>query len=246
MVNTKLILIEGLPGSGKTTTGRNLAGEIAQAGYDCQEFFEWSQPHPIDIGDFATLPEFIASAAAREVDLLRQWRAFALLQRAQDTVTVMESRFWQTTAMPMLLGGNPAEDVVQYNQRVIAAIQDLQPVLIYFTTRNVKAALERTIRIKNDEWRREGREESWAERIYKILKPQKWFANRNPQDLGEMSGFFEEWSALADQLYAGTPFPKIKICDPSLDWGQAMREMRVFLDLPFANPNTLRTAGAHK
>jgi thymidylate kinase len=239
MLNTKLILIEGLPGSGKTTTGRKLAGEIRNAGYACQEFWEWSQPHPIDIGGFEDLAASIAAAPDREQDLLQQWRSLALSQRDQDTVTVMESRFWQTTAMMMYAGGSKAERVIQYNQGVITAIQDLRPALVYFTTRDIQTALERTIRIKNEEWRREGREESWDKRIFEILRTQKWFAHRDLHDLSAMGGFFVEWSALAEQLFAGTPFAKIKICDPFLDWGQAMQEMRVFLDLPSAHANTL-------
>jgi thymidylate kinase len=233
-LNTKLILLEGLPGSGKTTTARNLAAELNRAGTACQVFWEWSDPHPIDIGDFDHVGEYIATISAREQDLIRQWRKFALHQRDQETVTVMESRFWQTTAMLMVAGGCPAEDVIQHNQGVIAAIRDLQPVLIYFTTGDVRAAMERTIRIKNDEWQGEGREISWAEQIYKFLKPQQWFANRNPHDLHDMIPFFEEWSVLAERLFAGTPFPKIKIRDPYLDWDQTMREIRAFLELPQA------------
>lgn len=233
-MNTKLILLEGLPGSGKTTTARNLAAEIIKAGSACQVFWEWSDPHPIDIGDFDQLGESIAVVSAREQDLIRQWRNFALLQRDHELVTVMESRFWQTTAMLMVAGGRQAEDVIQYNQGVIAAIRDLQPVLIYFTTSDVRAAMERTIRIKNGEWQQDGREISWAEQIFEFLKPQKWFANRGASDLYEMIAFFEEWSGLAEELYAGTPFPKIKINDPYLDWDQAMREMRAFLELPLA------------
>ncbi len=233
-MKTKLVLLEGLPGSGKTTTTRNLAAEIIKAGSACQTFWEWSDPHPIDIGDFEHAGEFIASSPMRREDLLRQWHRFALLQRDQELVTVMESRFWQTTAMLMYAGGCPAEDVLAYHQGVIAAIQDLQPVLIYFTASDVRVAMERTIRIKNEEWHQEGREESWAERIYAFFKPQKWFANRDPQDIHAMTAFFEEWSGLAEKLYAATPFPKIKIRDPYLDWGQAMQEMRKFLELPNA------------
>ncbi len=177
----------------------------------------------------------MASSAARGEELLQQWLKFAQLQRDQDVVTVMESRFWQTTAMLMYAAGCPAEDVIEHNRRVIAAIRDLRPVLVYFTTSDVRAAMERTIQIKNAEWQQDQRGISWEERIFGFFKPQKWFANRSPHDLSEMIPFFEAWSGLAEELYNITTFPKIKIQNPSGDWNQTMRQIREFLGLSPVN-----------
>ena len=99
MIETKLILIEGPPGSGKTTTAQYLAADISNSGKACQCFLEWSTDNPIAIGDDSHLGQAAASSIAREADVLQQWQQFAQARQSEDLVTVMESRFWQTSVM---------------------------------------------------------------------------------------------------------------------------------------------------
>jgi hypothetical protein len=47
MLNTKLILIEGLPGSGNSTTTRYLPAVLQGSGCDCRQYLEEDEPHPI-------------------------------------------------------------------------------------------------------------------------------------------------------------------------------------------------------
>ena len=148
MIDTKLILIEGPPGSGKSTTAQNLAAEISNSGKTCQCFLEWSVDHPIPIGDDLHLGEVLASAITRETEMLYLWRRFARASKSADIVTVMESRFWQTSVMLMYVAGHPIENVLESNRRVIEAVQDLNPVLIYFAIDDQKNFAARTIQIK--------------------------------------------------------------------------------------------------
>lgn len=71
MLDTKLILLEGPPGSGKSTTAQKLADEIAARGHPCRCFFEWDAEHPIPIGSDLELRRVVDSAIAREGEVLR-------------------------------------------------------------------------------------------------------------------------------------------------------------------------------
>ena len=145
MIETKLVLVEGPPGSGKTTTAQNLATEISNSGKTCQCFLEWSPDNPIAIGDDSHLSQVTASSKAREANMLQQWQQFAYARQSEEYVTVMESRFWQTSVMLMYAAGHPIEAVLESNQRVIEAIQGLKPVLIYFAIDDLRALTARTI-----------------------------------------------------------------------------------------------------
>jgi thymidylate kinase len=232
MIATKLVLVEGPPGSGKSTTAQMLAEAISASGTACQCFLEWSADNPIVIGDDLHLDEVVAFSIAREDEVLGQWRKFARAQLARDLVTVLESRFWQTSIMLMYAAGHPLEGALESSQRIMDAIQGLNPVLIYFQIEDAHAFILRTIDIKEKEWQRSGFESTWAEHVYKALEGQKWFTERGLCGLAGLVAFLEDWSRVTETLYDRLPFPKIKIQNPHLDWALAMRQIHRFLDLP--------------
>lgn len=229
MIETELILIEGPPGSGKTTTAQNLATEISNSGKTCQCFFEWSLDNPIPLGEGSHLEQVIATSICREANVLQQWQQFVQTRQSGDLVTVMESRFWQTSVMLMYIAGHPIECVLDSNQRVIEGIQGLKPVLIYFAIDDPRAFAARTVRIKNEEWQRSGLEGSWAQHIFEAFDSQKWFTDRGLTGQMGMLALLEEWAMVTEELYDRVTFPKIKIRNPHLNWTLAMQEMRGFL-----------------
>lgn len=231
MIDTKLVLIEGPPGSGKTTTAQNLAAEISNYGKSCQCFLEWGTDNPIFIGDDAHLGEVIALSISREAYVLQQWQQFAQTRQEEDIVNVMESRFWQTSIMLMYAAGHPLEGVLESNQRIIEVIQGLKPVLIYFTIDDLGAFGMRTFQIKDEEWQRSGKVGSWAQHIFAAFEPQKWFTDRGLKGLEGMMNFLEEWTSVAETLYDRVAFPKIKVRNPHDDWALAAQQMRDFLEL---------------
>ena len=125
MKNTKLILIEGLPGSGKSTTARNLAAAIRDLGFRCHDYQEWASDHPIEIGRLDNMAEVMASSRVREQHVLQQWDRFAIQAQHQDTITILEARFWQTTLLYMYLAGHPKSAVLESQRRVISCISAL-------------------------------------------------------------------------------------------------------------------------
>ena len=231
MIDTHLVLIEGLPGSGKSTTAHLLAAEITHSGNDCQCFLEWDADHPIPIGDDSALGKVIASSREREPSVLQQWQHIAQVARSQEIVTVMESRFWQTSVMLMYIAGMPKEDVLASNQCVITAIQALKPVMIYFAIDDPKMFARRTIQLKEEEWQRSGIQGGWAQHLYDAFDTQPWFTQRGLSGMEGMLAFWEEWARVSEELYARLPFPKIMIRNPHEDWPAAMKQMRDFLGL---------------
>ena len=231
MLNTKLILIEGPPGSGKSTTAQKLADEMSASGIDCQCFLEWSPDHPIPIGDDLHLGEVISTALAREESMLELWRQFARSRQSGSQVTILESRFWQTSVMLLYVAGLSSAGVQESNRRVVELLQVLNPCLIFFTVSNAGAFAARTIQLKDAEWLRAGLPGTWAEHLYAAFENQKWFTQRGLSGQAGMVALLDEWAGVADGLYERIPFPKLKINDPHLDWSAAMRQMRAFLGL---------------
>jgi hypothetical protein len=104
-IKTKLILIEGVPCSGKSSTAVKLQEVISHSGCVCQCFLEWSADNPIPIGTADNLSEIISTTNSREKQTLQDWRRFVESVKKRDIVSIIESRFWQTEGMYLYLFG---------------------------------------------------------------------------------------------------------------------------------------------
>lgn len=231
MINAKLILIEGIPGSGKSTIALNLANAISARRIKCQCYLEWAEDNPIFIGNMEDLSEIISSSRLREQNVLQQWRNFTQKARQQFTVNIIESRFWQASAMYLYLSGYPEDEVIKSNQRIISAISGLNPVLIYLAPKDIAQMLMWTAKVKNKKWRESGREGSWEQWGNEIYEQQRWFTNRSLKGPEAMVKFFNEWTSIANRLYEELPFRKTKIQNPHADWDMTISKIRYFLKI---------------
>jgi thymidylate kinase len=234
-MKTRLILFEGPPGSGKSTTARRIADEISRQGNACQCFLEWSTDHPIPIGDDQHLGEALRSSIAREGERLELWRQFVQSRQTDDVITVMESRFWQTSVMLMYAAGHPVGGVLESNRRVVDAIRPLKPVLVYFEIDPLQEFVQRTIQIKEREWQQANLPGTWAGHVFAAFDGLVWFHQRGLSGQEGLVAFLEDWATIAEQLYAELPFPKLKIRNPHTNWPAAMRQIGQFLAL--SEPN---------
>jgi DNA polymerase III delta prime subunit len=232
MINTLLILVEGPPGSGKTTTAGKLAESITRSGLDCQCFWEWSPDHPIPIGDDLHLEQVIRTAIAREGEIHRLWQRFVQARQVDQIVTVFESRFWQTSLMLMFVAGYPLDGLLESNQQVVEIIQPLNPVLIHFRINHLRSFVEQTIQTKEAEWQQARLPGTWIGHIFAAFETQPWAARRGLHGQEGFIALLEEWASVSEKLYAQIPFPKLQIHDPGQDWPAAMRQILHFLELP--------------
>jgi thymidylate kinase len=232
MIDTKLILVEGIPGSGKSTTATRVSDGIRKSGIQCHCYLEWSENNPIFIGRMDELSDIIASSKAREADVLRQWEHFAQTARQQQTVHIIESRFWQTDAMYVWLSGHAEEEIMTHHQCLVSTIAALNPALIFLTPHDIAQHLIITASMKNQKWRESGRKGSWEEWGNQIYEQQKWFSNHTLRGSEAFIQFFTEWTVIAERLFECFPFRKIKIPFNHRNWDVVTATIHQFLNVP--------------
>jgi hypothetical protein len=93
MIDTNLICVDGLPGSGKSTTAQLLFIHLSRNGYNAEWFYEHQISHPIykyyDLGKaFGMSP--LESKRAHE-RALRNWKRLANSLRRTGRITILES-----------------------------------------------------------------------------------------------------------------------------------------------------------
>lgn len=149
MRQTGLILVEGLPGSGKSTTAHALTRLLASQQIPVRWWYEEERDHPVYIfRDRATLQHLVDAldrGEYREVilDALAQWQSFAATVQDMDTVVIIDSCLFGYLTWSLFPFDVPEAEIRSYVSAVADIIAPAHPALIYFYQDNVAASLAR-------------------------------------------------------------------------------------------------------
>jgi hypothetical protein len=128
---TRLVLVEGFPGSGKSTTAQWLTRQWQLAGRSCRWFYEQQHDHPvvgIPVGaDYKTWEAYFEYRRER-------WTALTAETARSDALTVMESALLQYPVFVMLRRGVAPDVIVAFLRSVADIIRPLAPRLVYLAT----------------------------------------------------------------------------------------------------------------
>jgi len=210
MWNTQLILIEGLGGSGKTTTVRYLEQVLLGKNLDVVAIVESDSCHPK-----FKFPNFVECYTSQ---MLEEWSLFFSERKGKDEVCLMEGHGWQPMAEFMYLAGYSQQSVLSFCEDVAAIIRPLNPVVVYYTHKDVVSHLERIEKLRGRQWISfmEGRDT----RHHGLKK----FGSSLLQ-------FWREWAVLQDELFRRCSFPKERIQTPHDDWDVTYMKIRNFLQI---------------
>jgi hypothetical protein len=211
-MSSKLILIEGLPGAGKTRTAMHLGEALRQEGIFCEWFLEEDEDHPIDCSGLA-----LNDLSEKLIPL---WKSFLQDAVNDQTVTIMESRLWQNTSLFMYMAEHPIEEIIELQDRVNQALSPLSPILIYLFQPDVKVALGRLYEL---------RDESWINWALKMTSEYSWFQSRGKDDFSGWVEFFDEWLEVAETLYNRWPHNELRVENPHDNWELAYSKINEYL-----------------
>jgi len=231
--DTKLILVEGLSGLGKSTTAEKLAVKIKRSGLPCDWYHEMSENHPIH----RIYPTRSADYRARSEAL---WQAFVDRGRREERIQVIESRFLQNSAMDMLFDNHPIDEIVDHNHRLQAIIAPMSPVLIYLDQDDVGAYVSRLygqimagetwmLQMLASRWFR-ARGIMWPSPLLKVM-PKLLFQRLRDSQRNAFVRFFDAYRELASKLFGDFPYPKLLVVNPRDNWDKSFRRVETFFDL---------------
>jgi len=213
-MDSKLILIEGLPGAGKTTSATHLGKYFQQQEITCRWYLETDDSHPIDCLNLklADLGEILPL----------MWAEFVEQALQERIVTIFESRLWQNTALFMFMSEYPIDEIIKVHQLVWKELTPLSPALIYLYQDDIEIALNRLYTL---------RDKDLIAKDIQATSQNPWFRARSLNNFEGWVQFFTEWQTVAGQLYSDWPFRKIKVKNPHDDWDIAYQQILRFLQV---------------
>jgi hypothetical protein len=217
----RLILIEGMIGSGKTTTALRVGDWLAGQGHDVRVFREAAADHPIRTRAEDRLRAAPGSAAdgrtggsgspgAYPDD---QWRRLAERCLPGQPAIILEGSFLQNSVMPAFIDDAPSPAVDEIFSRIVRQAAPAEPLLVYLRPAGIGEAIARVHRVRG---------EPWSSGNVAFVENTPWARRRGLRGQDAVAGLYEAWEPVVTRLYSRYPFPKIMVTDPQHDWQAAL------------------------
>jgi hypothetical protein len=212
---TKLIVVDGLSGLGKSTTAQWLELQLRRRALDARWLWEADVPHPLHWwphwdGTAYRAPDFerVAPQAFMAASLER-WEAFVTQARQSDMVVVAEAALLQLGTGMLLQGDARPAELYTYAREVQRIAGRLRPLLIYFRHADVASHLRRICALRGP---------AFTGELIANMERTPYLRRRNLRGLDGLAPLWVETQAIADQVVAHTTLPTLTIETSAADW----------------------------
>lgn len=213
-----LVFVEGLPGSGKSTTAQWIAHEMEARGRPSRWIYEEETPHPV----------FGATRDTSWKDLLTHrlssWAAFAATVRVSEAVTVVDSAFLQSSVASMLRRNLEPDTILTYLDRVADMVRPLQPALVYFLEADSDAAFRRIC---------ERRGMAWTLFHLSASDGMAWTRMRGLSGFDGLLAYWREHARVCDAAVSRSRLRTLTVGSGIGDWSARRHRIAEFLGLPW-------------
>ncbi|TCM96589.1 thymidylate kinase [Paenibacillus sp. BK033] len=200
----KLIIVEGIPGSGKSSTARFLAMQSERNGNTTQLFHETTYQHPILIEDTISTP------TAWMKQYLLNWDRFLEEQRDKKTTLVMESVLFQAPILHLLHMDLDKEAIIRFIENICARFTDLEFHLVYLYQDDPMIGINRMINTRGGMKR--------LNEKFEEFKHEPYYVNRGLTNPESHLDFLSEYAQIAKTANSRCSSWSLSIENTNWDW----------------------------
>lgn len=202
-----IVIVEGIMGSGKSTTVLRISDRLNALGVSAVGVTEGVNPHPIRF-DW-DLPWVEMPAAQLASSAVARWRDYASYVSTSERISIVDGQLFHGNLTSLFLLDADMDLMFAYIGDVVAAIRPLRPLLIYFHQGDVDQAIRAIAAERGDPWLR-------YQVDWKLRSP---YALRcGLRGLEGLIDLYRDYRRLTDRLYEPLDIAKISIETSRRDW----------------------------
>jgi hypothetical protein len=225
---TKLILVEGIPGSGKSTTGQFLESRIAASGLPVTWWYEELKDHPLYIFDdetsYRAVIEDLHSGRFRRLAdaALEKWRRFAEETSRGDSAVILDSCLFGYLTWSLFPEEAPVDLIMSYVGEVETIIRATAPCLIYLYQDDVPRTLTRLC---------EARGRRWADSFVESSTQSPYAIRRGLRGFAGLVAYWTEYQLFTERCFEAFGGARLKIEGSAGNWSRYQEQTVQFLGL---------------
>ncbi|MBN2857214.1 MAG: hypothetical protein JXN63_02325 [Candidatus Delongbacteria bacterium] len=223
MIKTKLILVDGITGSGKSTTTHLLYRHMLRNGVKVKWIYEVESDHPL-FELIKTKDETDIEHSERAFkEIPEKWVKFVEKIKDDEYVYIVESYLFQDVLMfPHFMNDIDRDRMKQYSHSILKIAEELNPVLIHYYQNDVAKALR-------GNWRNRGRE--WTDEFIKSDEKTLYCKNRKIKGRKASIQLWSDFTKFTLELFDEYKFRKIQFENSDHDYNSYMDNILNFLKL---------------
>ena len=226
MDRPRLIFVEGIMGSGKSTTARWLARLFCRAGIRARPVPE-ARPHPTNV--FRSLPHWKQpwldlTAEELMTRSYSKWQAFVERSISDRHISVFDGQLFHGDFTCLFLMHCPPQVLQQYVQRILQLAGPLYPTLFYCYQADVAQALDRIGAQRGTGWVE-------SQVAWKVASP--YGRQHGLAGIEGWKQLYQDYRQITDMCFQAFTIPKMAIETRAGEWSDYQACIRTFLELPF-------------
>jgi len=228
MLGTRMIFVDGLPGSGKSMTAEYVASELEQHKIPCRLLRERETHHPLNVGGdlhpsgrttgarmFATY-----TVGSFVEESLTRWKAFVTEAMHSERVNILDSYPFQNSVRILLQMDADPGTLAAYQASVEEAAAGLDPVLFYLDAGDADRALRAIA---------EQRGPAWTNYAIAVVTECPYASSRGLQGMDGAITILKTYKRLLDESVARFRFPRLVLSRCHRNWLDCHTRIREFL-----------------
>jgi thymidylate kinase len=208
-LGSKLILVEGLTGSGKSIMAHFIARQLQYNGFPASWIHEGEKPHPLLIEIESSIEDYMS-------EMLNRWAAYVERSASSAEVTVVEACYFNNLIESLLMHNVERTKILQYADELQAIIAPLNPTLVYLVQQDLSEALERNFL---------NRGLGFKNFVIRLSTDTPLAKQRGWEGYAGMVLFWQEFVGLTDELFQRYPFRKLRLDNSAGNWDECNRQV---------------------